>query len=159
MRMGEGVEWGLHCCITLAWLDNDEPVSTARFAAEFGLAPAYLNKCLQALVRGGVLTSTPGARGGFLLARRPEKITLLDVVAAIEGLDEAFRCTEIRKRGVGACATAQDFKRPCAIAAAMRKAEGAWRRELKAQTLADVMNAAPNAAMQRTRLWHEKNAR
>ena len=139
MRMSEGVEWGLHCCITLAWLGDAAPVSTAKFAAEFGLAPAYLNKCLQALVRAGILTSTAGARGGFRLARRPDKVTLLDVVTAIEGNDEAFRCTEIRKRGIGACATAQAFTRPCAIAAAMRKAERAWRRELSAQTIADVM--------------------
>ncbi len=156
MRMGEGVEWGLHCCVTLAWLGDDERAWRARFAAEFGIAPAYLNKCLQALVRANILTSTPGARGGFLLARSPEKITLMDVVQAIEGPDDTFRCSEIRKRGAGACASAQSFKRPCAIAAAMKKAESAWRRELKSQTVADVMHAAPNAAMERTRLWHGK---
>lgn len=158
MRMSEGVEWAIHCCITLAWLDEGEPVSTARFAAEFGIAPSYLNKFLQALVRAEILKSTAGARGGFVLARRPEKVSLFDIVVAIEGDEEAFRCTEIRKKGAGACAAANAFKRPCAIAAAMRKAEQAWRRELKGQTLADVMAAAPIAAMQRTRDWHRKSA-
>ena len=85
MKMSDGVEWGLHCCVTLAWLDNEEPVSTARFADEFGLRPAYLNKCLQALVRANILTSQSGSRGGFRLARRPETITLMEIVAAIEG--------------------------------------------------------------------------
>ena len=158
MRMSEGVEWGIHCCVTLAWLGDDQPVSTAKFAAEFDIAPAYLNKILQALVRANILTSTAGARGGFTLAKRPDKITLWDVVSAIEGQDETFRCTEIRQRGAGACAAAKDFRRPCAIASAMRKAENAWRRELSAQTLAEVMNAAPQAAMQRTIVWHEKAA-
>ncbi|WP_280206483.1 Rrf2 family transcriptional regulator, partial [Nocardia cyriacigeorgica] len=46
----------------------------------------------------------PGARGGFELARRPERITLMDVVSAIEGPDEAFRCTEIRRDGAGSTA-------------------------------------------------------
>jgi DNA-binding IscR family transcriptional regulator len=43
--MGEGVEWGLHCCLTLAWAD-EEPVPTAKLAAFFEAPPAYLNKRL-----------------------------------------------------------------------------------------------------------------
>ena len=43
MRMSEGVEWGLHCCVTLAWLEGEGPVSTARLAASFELPAAYLN--------------------------------------------------------------------------------------------------------------------
>jgi Rrf2 family protein len=151
MRMGEGVEWGLHCCLTLAWLADEAPVPTARLAAWFDLPPAYLTKRLQALVRAGILTSTPGARGGFRLGRRPEQITLMDVVTAIEGPEEAFRCTEIRQRGAGLDTPAAEFRRPCGIATAMRKAELAWRRELAGQTVADLMAAAPAAAAERTR--------
>lgn len=154
MRLGEGVEWGLHCCLTLAWLDDDEPVSTARLAGTFELPSPYLNKCLQALVRAGILASTAGVRGGFRLARRPEKISLLDVVLAVEGQEEAFRCTEIRQKGAGAAAPRSDFVKPCGIAAAMRRAEQAWRRELAAQTIADLMVEAPDGAVNRLRCWH-----
>ncbi|MEU6115324.1 Rrf2 family transcriptional regulator [Streptomyces sp. NPDC047117] len=153
MRMSEGVEWGLHCCVTLAWLGDDRPVSTARLAAFFDLPAAYLNKRLQALVRAGILSSTPGARGGFRLARPPEAITLMDVVAAVEGPDEAFRCMEIRQQGAGAELSGRDFRQPCGIATAMRRAELAWRRELAAQTLADILAAAPAAAADRARRW------
>lgn len=156
MRMSEGVEWTLHCCLTLGWLDTDKPVSTAKLAATFELPPAYLNKRLQALVRAGILTSTPGVRGGFRLARSPEKITLMEVVAAIEGRENAFRCTDIRKRGAGAERPAHEFQRQCVITTAMRKAELAWRRELASQTLADMMAAAPQAAAERTRDWFER---
>ncbi|MFD7548714.1 RrF2 family transcriptional regulator [Streptomyces sp. NPDC059816] len=151
MRMGEGVEWGLHCCLTLAWLEDEAPVPTARLAAWFDLPPAYLTKRLQTLVRSGILNSTPGARGGFRLGRRPEQITLMDVVAAVEGPDDVFRCTEIRQRGAGLDTPAQEFQRPCGIATAMRRAELAWRRELAGQTVADLMAAAPATAADRTR--------
>jgi Rrf2 family protein len=158
--MSEGVEWALHSLLTLAWLADDEPVPTARFAAGHDLPRAYLNKQLQALVRAGLLTSTPGARGGFLLARPPEQITVMDVVAAIEGTEEAFRCTEIRRRGSGAAAPDSEFTVPCAIATAMRRAELAWRRELAAQTLADIRASAdahaPRAG-QRVRRWHGRD--
>ncbi|MFD3421171.1 RrF2 family transcriptional regulator [Streptomyces decoyicus] len=153
MRMSEGVEWGLHCCVTLAWLEGEGPVSTARLAASFELPAAYLNKRLQALVRAGILSSTPGARGGFQLARPPERITLMDVVAAIEGTEDAFRCTEIRQRGAGAEASGRESGRPCGISTAMRKAELAWRRELATQTIADVIAATPASAVERTRRW------
>ncbi|MGA5817796.1 RrF2 family transcriptional regulator [Kitasatospora sp. NPDC094028] len=151
MRMGEGVEWGLHCCLTLAWLDPEQPVPTARLAAWFDLPPAYLTKRLQALVRAGILCSTPGIKGGFRLARPPERITLMDVVTAIEGPEDAFRCTEIRQRAEGGGAPEQEFRSPCGIAAAMRRAELAWRRELAGQTVADLMASAPGGAAARTR--------
>ncbi|TVL89614.1 Rrf2 family transcriptional regulator [Streptomyces sp. SAJ15] len=158
MKMGEGVEWGLHCCLTLAWLGADTPVPTARLAAAFELPPAYLNKRLQALVRAGLLTSTPGARGGFRLARPPEAITLMDVVTAVEGPEDPFRCAEIRQQGIGAGLPAAEFAQPCAFTTAMRRAELAWRRELAAQTLADIMAAAPASAAERTRRWFERPA-
>ncbi|WP_309112460.1 Rrf2 family transcriptional regulator [Saccharothrix sp.] len=141
MRMGEGVEWAVHCCLDLAWV-GDRAVPAARLAAYYDLPAAYLNKQLQALARAGLLTSTPGPRGGFRLARTPERITLMDVVSAIEGPDHAFRCTEIRRRGPGA--NHADHSR-CAVDQAMGVAELAWRRELAAQTVADVM-----ATVQRT---------
>ncbi|GAA1264500.1 transcriptional regulator [Planotetraspora silvatica] len=138
MRLNEGVEWAMHCCLTLAWLGDEEPISTARLAAGYELPPPYLNKQLQALVKAGIMTSTPGVRGGFRLAQPLAKITLLDVVMAIEGPAEAFHCTDIRERGVGAEKAAWQFRTPCAISTAMRTAEVAWRRALAAQTLADV---------------------
>src|SRR5690606_29875681 len=118
MRMNQGVEWGLHCCVALGWIGNNEVVSTARLAAKFNLPAAYLNKSLQALVRAGILASTAGPRGGFRLVRPPSEITLLEVVDAIEGPEAAFRCTEIRRTGEGA-SPASECKRPCAIASAM----------------------------------------
>ncbi|MGD9530015.1 RrF2 family transcriptional regulator [Pseudonocardia sp.] len=138
MRMGQGVEWTLHVLLAFAWLDDDEPVTVQQLAASHELPVAYLNKQLQALVRASILESLPGARGGFRLARRPEAITLMDVVVAIEGTQAAFRCTEIRQRGAGAAMPAASFAEPCAVHASMQRAELAWRRELAAQTIADL---------------------
>lgn len=155
MRMGEGVEWGLHCLLALAWLEDHAPVATGRLAEIFDLPPEYLKKRLQPLVRVGILSSSPGARGGYALARSPEQITLMDVVAAVEGRDEAFRCTEIRQQGAGTLAAADEFGEPCGIAKAMRRAEMAWRRELAAQTLADLMGLASGTAPARVRRFYQ----
>jgi len=160
MKMGAGVEWAAHCCLLLDWLGNDEAVSTARLAAGFEIPPAYLNKQLQALVRAGILTSVPGVRGGFRLDRPLRKITLMDVVAAIEGPDEAFECTEIRQRGPGVDTPKRLFRRPCAVDAAMRSAELQWRRALAARTLADLRDTVDRSAPdlgEQLRDWYVHN--
>ncbi|MGE3289289.1 MAG: Rrf2 family transcriptional regulator [Pseudonocardia sp.] len=146
VRMSQGVEWTLHVLLTFAWLDDDEPVTAQQLATIHDLPAAYLNKQLQALVRATILESLPGARGGFRLARRPERITLMDVVVAIEGAQEAFRCTEIRRRGAGAAMPASSFTEPCAVHSSMQRAELAWRRELAAQTVADLRTQADRHA-------------
>lgn len=135
MRMSQGVEWALHTCLNLSWLDV--PVPTSTLAAFYELPPAYLNKQLQALARAGILTSTSGPRGGFQLARPPAEVSLLDIVAAIEGPEELFRCDQILRNGPGEHAGV-DYRQSCAFSQAMRGADLAWRRELAGRTVADV---------------------
>lgn len=153
--MNEGVEWALHSCLNLAWIGGERAVTAARLAAYHALPAAYLNKQLQALSRAGIVSSVSGPKGGFRLARPLARITLMDVVTAIEGPDEAFRCTEIRQQGPGA-APAGPGAAECAIAGAMGRAELAWRRELAAQTLDDVRERAEAqapGAPDRIRRW------
>ena len=160
MKMAQGVEWALHACVNLAWAGPDRPLPVAALAELNGLPAPYLNKQLQALARAGVLTSTPGARGGFSLARPASEITVLDVVQAVDGTEGAFRCTEIRQQGpLPASATAS--RTPCSIASVMRRAESAWRAELAAETIAGLAGQVEAKVPQtpvRIRRWLEERA-
>lgn len=138
MRMSDGVEWALHCCTLLAGLPEGQTLPAARLAEFHEVPPAYLAKHLQALTAAGITTSVPGPRGGYRLARPPADISLLDVVLAVDGDDPAFRCTEIRQRGP-ATGPASAYRRPCGIARAMWRAEDAWRRELAATSIGDLI--------------------
>ncbi|NEA36277.1 Rrf2 family transcriptional regulator [Streptomyces sp. SID13031] len=137
MKMNEGVEWAVHSCVNLCFIPG-EAVTAKRLAAFYELPTAYLNKQLQALTRAGILSSTSGPKGGFQLAKAPEKITLLDVVVAIDGGEEAFRCTQILKAGPDANAKT-DYRKTCVVSMSMRKAELTYRRELAAKTIADIV--------------------
>ena len=56
-------------------------------------APAnYLGKLLQMLAAQGLIVSQKGKGGGFRLEKSPKKITLFDVVSAIEDMDKWSRC-------------------------------------------------------------------
>ncbi|NUR99017.1 MAG: Rrf2 family transcriptional regulator [Kribbellaceae bacterium] len=145
--MNEGVEWAMHSCVNLSWMPG-AAVPAKRLAAFYNLPTAYLNKQLQALARVGILTSVSGPKGGFQLARDPRNISLLDIVVAIDGPDEAFRCTEILRAGPGAD-DRTDYTKACLISQAMRSAELSYRRELAGQSIADiaarVVEQAPDA--------------
>jgi Rrf2 family protein len=52
---------------------------------EYGIPLEYLLKILQQLVRANVLRSKRGPRGGFSLARPTKKISMLDIIEAVEG--------------------------------------------------------------------------
>jgi Rrf2 family protein len=136
MRMSGGVEWALHCCTVLAGA-ADRPVPAARLAQLHDVSGSYLAKVLQSLSRAGLVHSVQGHAGGYALTRAPERITVLDVVSAVDGPAPAFSCTEIRRRGPLA-ADAQQCATPCAIARAMATADEAWRDALRAVTIADL---------------------
>jgi Rrf2 family protein len=138
MKLGDGVEWGLHCCTLLALLPDDAALPASRLAEFHGVPAAYLAKHLQALSRAGIVEAVAGPRGGYRLARPPTEVTLLDVVEAVEGRAPAFRCTEIRQRGP-ASLPAREYRVACSITRAMHHAEDAWRSELRSQTIADLV--------------------
>ena len=54
-------------------------------AKEYSIPLEYLLKILQQLVKANVLLSKRGPRGGFSLARPAKKITLLQVIEAVDG--------------------------------------------------------------------------
>lgn len=134
--MAKGVEWALHTLLNLD-LAGGGPVGSNQLAAAHGLPVPYLTKQLQQLARAGLVTSTPGPRGGYSLGGPLETVTLLDVVMAIEGDTEPFQCTEIRCSGrMGELSPTPTG--PCVVKTAMRRAERTWREALAAQTLAEI---------------------
>jgi Rrf2 family protein len=149
MKLSEGVEWGVHCATLLAVLPPGTALPAGRLAEFHGVPTAYLAKHLQAMSRAGLLESVPCARGGYRLARPAASVTILDVVEAIDGVEPAFRCSEIRRRGPAA-RPAREYRVPCAIHAAMNRADDAWRNELRATSIADLVahiarDASPKA--------------
>lgn len=136
--MSDGVEWALHCCTVLAALRAGQTLPAARLAEFHDVPPAYLAKHLQAMAAAGITESVAGPHGGYRLAKPPAEISLLDVVLAVDGGDKAFRCSEIRQRGPVA-GPSSAYRRPCGIARAMWRAEDAWRAELRATTVADLV--------------------
>lgn len=139
MKMSEGVEWGLHCVTLLATLPAGAALPAKALAEYHGVSESYLLKILKSLSAAGILRSLPGPKGGYTLGRPAASLTLLDIVEGVDGPGPAFRCAEIRQRGPVCLTEPGAYRLPCALNAAMLKAEAAWRAELRAQTVADMV--------------------
>ena len=113
-----------------------------------GLPAPVLGKVLQELARKGLLESRRGPGGGFRLARKPQLITLRDVVAAIDGLDQFAECVV----GLEGCSD----QSPCPLHDTWKALRAQLMGYLEATTLAD-MAAAVTAKNERRQ--HRKSGR
>jgi Rrf2 family protein len=64
---------------------GDGVVLSQNISKQYDIPLEYLLKILQQLVRANVLRSKRGPRGGFSLAKLPNKITMLEVIEAVDG--------------------------------------------------------------------------
>lgn len=64
-----------------------EPLQIRQISARQSIPDRYLEQLLATLRRGGLVRSQRGAKGGYVLARDPAKIALLEVIECIEGFN------------------------------------------------------------------------
>jgi Rrf2 family protein len=136
-----GVEYGLHCLLYLtAARDAARPASARDLADLQGVPIEYVAKLFTKLQKAGLVVASQGARGGFRLARKPDSISVLDVIAAIDGEKALFECREIRGRCAvfGGRPPAWATRGVCSIHAVMMDAEARMREVLASRTLADI---------------------
>ncbi len=78
----------------VVWMASKPGVSqTAREIAAATQVPAgYLSKILNTLVNAGIITSQRGLGGGFLLARDPAALSVLEVINAVEPIERIHSC-------------------------------------------------------------------
>ena len=76
------------------WLAENEghPQTTQEIAGATRVPAAYLSKCLQALGRAGLVHGARGAGGGFELTRGPDKVSVLEVINAVDPIRRIKAC-------------------------------------------------------------------
>ncbi|MBW4595348.1 MAG: Rrf2 family transcriptional regulator [Brasilonema angustatum HA4187-MV1] len=85
MELSNKTEYAVLSLIALAaCYSSGESLQIREIAARQNIPNRYLEELLATLRRGGLIKSIRGVKGGYVLAREPQKITVLD----------AFRCME-----------------------------------------------------------------
>ena len=78
--------------IDLAVYAKEEPVSLAGVAERQNISISYLEQLIAKLKKAGIVKSTRGAQGGYTLAKTPEKISVGEILRALEGTLNPVDC-------------------------------------------------------------------
>jgi Rrf2 family transcriptional regulator, cysteine metabolism repressor len=99
MKISAKAEYACLAVLALAQQGPDAPPLRIREISEaYGIPDRYLVQILLQLKGAGLVTSTRGASGGYRLARAASRISLSEILSAIEGPDTAHRDTSGSKR-------------------------------------------------------------
>jgi Rrf2 family protein len=86
MKLTAQEEYGIRCLLQLARRAHEsQPVTVREVAAAESLSPAYAEKLLRVLSRGGLAESIRGTRGGYRMTKAPDQVTLGQALRALGG--------------------------------------------------------------------------
>lgn len=85
LKLSTKGRYGLRAMIELAHSFDREPLQMGEIARRQNFSRKYLHALLTSLKEAGLVKSTRGARGGYLLAKEPSKILVSDIFRALEG--------------------------------------------------------------------------
>ena len=85
MRITRAGEYAVRCILYMSGREENQIVSRREISKDMDIPDQFLGKIAQQLARAGILEIIQGARGGYRLRKKPDKITLLDVVEAVTG--------------------------------------------------------------------------
>lgn len=85
MRVSAKADYAVRACAELAASPHGDPVAADVLAAGQGLPVSFVERILGDLRRAGIVASIRGRSGGYRLAREADKITLAEVIRAVDG--------------------------------------------------------------------------
>jgi Rrf2 family protein len=93
MKVTRSAAYALHALMYMVRHSTQLPVTTATIAKAEGIPSDYLAKIFQQLVKARFVSAVRGRRRGYVFARPPEQISLLELFEAVEGgplFDDCF---------------------------------------------------------------------
>lgn len=131
VRLSTRSRYGLRALLYLAADDGERLVPLSQIAAAEEIPAPFLERILGRLRAGGLVEARRGVSGGYRLARSPERITVADVVTAVEDPRPLLDCLE-RPEVCGRTAT-------CRARRAWTRLDGAIAAALDGVTLEDLL--------------------
>lgn len=119
-------------------------VNTKEIAEEYNIPSELLAKVLQTLAKSGIIESQNGPKGGYLLAREAGKITIAQILEAIEGPLGITDC--YHEQAASSCSCMQ--YEHCNIRTPLRKVQDSIQQLLNSMTIEDMMGGTPLITVQ-----------
>jgi Rrf2 family protein len=149
MMFSTKAEYGVRAMVELARRAGESPdgvesvVPLAEIAEHDGMPLAYLEHLVARLRKAGLVDSRRGSRGGYMLARPAEQITMAEVVEALEGSIAPIECISQGEDGSVVCSRESGRAGPdshvCPTKLLWTRVRGSIVRTLQDTTLADLL--------------------
>lgn len=94
LKLTKKVDYGLMAMAYIAWNHGERVVNTKEIAEAYSIPVELLAKILQRMVKGGLITSLSGPKGGYSLSTSPSDITVARIIEAVEGNINILNCSE-----------------------------------------------------------------
>jgi Rrf2 family iron-sulfur cluster assembly transcriptional regulator len=135
VQITRGAVYGIEGVLYLARRGRDELAFIREISRATDIPETFLSKVFQRLVTKGLILSRRGFRGGFRLARPAGRITLREVVEALQGPIEFHRCLDhLRQRG---------HRGRCHVNRIFGEVQNKVASILEQTTLEDILEATP----------------
>ncbi|MHC5318119.1 RrF2 family transcriptional regulator [Listeria kieliensis] len=139
LRLTRSLEQAV-CIITLlSTQDSSAPLASDVISERLQVSSSYLKKIMRKLVVKEIIRSVSGNNGGFSLAKSPKKISLLEIVEAVESDLSSYPDTGLIKTVFGDIRKNVASKGERKVTEAFKKADAAWKEVLKNRTVADLL--------------------
>jgi Rrf2 family protein len=161
MQYSIGVEYALHCLVYLIDIPEDSSTGIKELSSFQGISDTYLSKIFTKLSKAGIVSSVPGVKGGYRLAKSPDEISFWDVIKAVEGPKPIFQCKNIKDNGYLYRENCCSAPSSCTINIVMLAAEEKMRDFLRSKTLSwlneELDVVLPKQMREETRKYFSKS--
>lgn len=146
MLLSKSCIYGIRSVLFLAINKERQFISIREISKELGISFHYLTKILQTLNRAGILESTKGPKGGVSFRIPPEKLTVYNIIYAIDGNEVFEECV----LGLPGCSN----QNPCSLHEMWSATKDHLENGLKDQTIEEM---ALKIREKKIRLYNEQN--
>jgi Rrf2 family iron-sulfur cluster assembly transcriptional regulator len=132
MKLSTRSRYGARILVDLALHKDQGPVQIGEISKRQNISVKYLEQLIRPLKQADLVTSVRGPKGGHLLAKKPEDISLGQVVRLFEGQSDLVECISSPEK----CARSAD----CQVRLAWRDATEVLYEKLDSTNISDLMD-------------------
>ena len=94
LKLTKKIDYGLMAIAYIAWNHRERVVNTKEIAEAYSIPVELLAKIVQRMVKGWLITSLSGPKGGYSLSSNPSDITVAQIIESVEGNINILNCSE-----------------------------------------------------------------
>lgn len=145
MKLSTKSRYGLRALFDMAYHAGTLPVQIKDISRRQAISPRYLEQIFQDLKKAGLLKSRRGPQGGYFLTKKPQEITVKDIVEAAEGEMALVDCTKKGGGGKAKC----EFDNQCVTQKVWAEASQRLNDYFASVTLKDLCDEGKNLGLEK----------